>query len=758
MEKSPLVSLIIPVYNGSNYVKEAIDSALAQTYKNLEIIVVNDGSKDNTEEICKSYGNKIRYFSKENGGVASALNLGISKMKGEYFSWLSHDDKYDKNKIMYQVKALQNINDKYTVIGCNHLFIDKKGDLLYKDRHLDNRDEYKTTHALKYLFSGYVQGCDLLIHKDIFNDVGTFDINLPTTQDFDLWFKIFKKYKLLILPEYLVFSRSHEEQGSKAGIDNHVKECDSLWIGFDKKLSSQEKKRIYGSEYLFYKNIFYKLNKDSLYEEAKKYYRIKYINSIGKHLDLYEEKESLFPISNNELCILLKEQKNKTRLFFPVYGSWSDRGGLTRIVSVVMNNLVEMFDVYLLTFGDYGQGYKLNEKIKKLILNKEFTNEQILNLQLLLQIDVYIGSINCVFPYYYDYLLCKKYNIKTIAWNHEFYFLPYYFSEFSDVVSNRNKIYQSVDIVLWLNSFSGYAYQMINNNGMVLRNPLSLENKNQLINSPKDSDILIAVGRFDDPRKNLDLLLHIFAKVLQSNSHVKLNILGNYDLELYSKKYKKTIREIIAELKLDEKNLKFLGHVNNPEEYYKNASVNLMPSYWEGFGLIINEAGLHSVPSIVFDGSGFEDLIDNNKSGYIIEKGNIEEYASRIIELLDDQDKLQLFGQNALLRTENYDIAEVIKIWEDLINKLLTVDNITDYIHQTYPIIRENEKKTIEQIICIYEDICANNINIQSKQNKVGHRGKLKKSLKIFRQSLKQNGLKLTLIKIKNKIAQKVFK
>ena len=85
--KKPMVSIIFPVYNGSNYVCEAIDSALAQTYKNVEVIVVNDGSKDDgaTEQICLSYRDKIRYFSKENGGVSSALNLGIKNMNGDFF-------------------------------------------------------------------------------------------------------------------------------------------------------------------------------------------------------------------------------------------------------------------------------------------------------------------------------------------------------------------------------------------------------------------------------------------------------------------------------------------------------------------------------------------------------------------------------------------------------------------------------------------------------------------------------------------------
>src|SRR5665647_567426 len=93
----PKVSIVIPVYNGSKYLGEAIDSALAQTYKNLEIIVSNDGSSDNgaTERVAKSYGDKIIYLGKkDNGGASTALNAAIKVMTGEYFSWLSHDDMY----------------------------------------------------------------------------------------------------------------------------------------------------------------------------------------------------------------------------------------------------------------------------------------------------------------------------------------------------------------------------------------------------------------------------------------------------------------------------------------------------------------------------------------------------------------------------------------------------------------------------------------------------------------------------------------
>ena len=126
MEKK--VTIIIPVYNGSNYVREAIDSALAQTYKNIEILVVNDGSTDEgaTRDICLSYGDKITYYEKENGGVSTALNLGIEKMTGDYFSWLSHDDLYYPDKIEKQMKELEKY-DENTILYSNVDLIDLNG-------------------------------------------------------------------------------------------------------------------------------------------------------------------------------------------------------------------------------------------------------------------------------------------------------------------------------------------------------------------------------------------------------------------------------------------------------------------------------------------------------------------------------------------------------------------------------------------------------------------------------------------------------
>src|SRR6185312_14318520 len=114
-----LVSIIIPVYNGAQYLSEAIDSALAQSYQNIEVLVVNDGSTDAgaTEAVAKSFGHSIRYFYKPNGHVASALNFGVGQMRGQYFSWLSHDDRYVPSKIEVQMHAISELGPNVAVYG-----------------------------------------------------------------------------------------------------------------------------------------------------------------------------------------------------------------------------------------------------------------------------------------------------------------------------------------------------------------------------------------------------------------------------------------------------------------------------------------------------------------------------------------------------------------------------------------------------------------------------------------------------------------
>lgn len=242
---TPKVSIVIPAYNASNYLAEAIDSALAQTYPNVEIIVVNDGSKDDgaTEQVALSYGNKIRYFFKENGGSSSALNLGIANMTGEWFSWLSHDDLYAPEKIQRQIEYMSSLKidldeqiKHVFFTGSELINADGKRIRTYRKRKAAKLE----TKINSFSHNGYLiaeptvynfHGCSCLVHKNAFAEIGYFDESLRLLNDVDMWFRLYAaNFKVHYIPEVLVYGRIHSKQVSKnIGFSYHNSEQDMFW-------------------------------------------------------------------------------------------------------------------------------------------------------------------------------------------------------------------------------------------------------------------------------------------------------------------------------------------------------------------------------------------------------------------------------------------------------------------------------------------------------------------------------------------------
>lgn len=242
---NPIVSIVIPVYNGENYLKEAIDSALSQTYKHLEVLVINDGSTDKTKEIALSYGERIRYFSKENGGVSTALNMGIANMSGEYFSWLSHDDLYKPEKVELEIAALT--DDPTQIVYSDYAVIDKNGATIVTMDIAKKYSDADLTLGLFPILRQTLNGCSLLIHKSHFQRVGTFDEHLRTTQDYDLWFRIFRGMRLAYVNEPLVMMREHGAQITH-NYESNLAESDELWMNMLKSVTKEEACQLDGTE------------------------------------------------------------------------------------------------------------------------------------------------------------------------------------------------------------------------------------------------------------------------------------------------------------------------------------------------------------------------------------------------------------------------------------------------------------------------------------------------------------------------------
>ena len=255
----PLVSIIIPVYNGSNYLSQAINSALAQTYPNIEVLVINDGSNDNnaTANIAKAYGNRIRYYEKENGGVSTALNYGIDKMEGEYFSWLSHDDMYAPDKIASSMELI--MTEGVGVVVCNVIVIAENGRELKKNK--ISPVKLKSTKCFMALDTETgLNGCSLLVPKGGFDKCGKFNPELKCTQDYDMWFRLAKEYPFFHSENYGVLSRQHEEQDSKKKITLCTQEADRLHSRFLKNISLEEMQDFLKGdmEYLFRQYTIYR--------------------------------------------------------------------------------------------------------------------------------------------------------------------------------------------------------------------------------------------------------------------------------------------------------------------------------------------------------------------------------------------------------------------------------------------------------------------------------------------------------------------
>ena len=279
MQFYPLISIVIPVYNGSNYLKDAIESALEQTYRNIEIIVVNDGSIDDGATMCiaQSYGDKISYFEKPNGGVASALNLGIQKMRGEYFSWLSHDDLYYPNKIEEQVRIIEEIGYD-TIIYSDFDLIDENG-LVLSVSNLPNIDPKHFRFWLT--LESRLHGCTLLIPKQAFTCYGLFDETLRTTQDYDLWFRFSSSYRFIHQSKVLISSRQHRNQATKSMPYTVMKECNNLHFNFFSEIASSDLannqiKELFKLAKSFYSRRFYSASSLSFSSILKKKPELRY--------------------------------------------------------------------------------------------------------------------------------------------------------------------------------------------------------------------------------------------------------------------------------------------------------------------------------------------------------------------------------------------------------------------------------------------------------------------------------------------------
>ncbi len=218
MHPSFRISVIIPTYNRGWIIKEAIDSVLTQNYPDFELIVVDDGSTDDTQNILAEYKSRIRILQQDNQGVSAARNYGIDKARGDYLAFLDSDDIWLQNKITTQVNFFK--QDPESLICQTEEIWVRNGKRVNPKKY---HKKYSGMIFEKTLPRCLVSPSAVMIKKSLIEEVGGFDETLPACEDYDLWLRISCRYPVHLISEPLIIKRGgHSDQlSANPGLDKY---------------------------------------------------------------------------------------------------------------------------------------------------------------------------------------------------------------------------------------------------------------------------------------------------------------------------------------------------------------------------------------------------------------------------------------------------------------------------------------------------------------------------------------------------------
>jgi len=231
----PLVSVIIPTYNRAHFLPDAIESVLAQTYKNWELIVVDDGSTDNTREVVARFGGQVCYLYQENKGCGAARNTGIEYARGEYIALLDSDDVWYPDKLALQVDLFKRFPGT-GMVGCGCHWLNSQGartGVSLPPELLDYREL-----KVRYAISGTPS--TVLINRKALESVGTFDPSLLRCQDWDLWLRIGKEFEIRSVRKVLAASKGRQDLRAE------IEKKKAYWLRvIDRHLAGKDRTRAY---------------------------------------------------------------------------------------------------------------------------------------------------------------------------------------------------------------------------------------------------------------------------------------------------------------------------------------------------------------------------------------------------------------------------------------------------------------------------------------------------------------------------------
>jgi glycosyltransferase involved in cell wall biosynthesis len=202
-----MVSVVIPTYNSAAFLGAAIQSVLSQTYSDFEVVVVDDGSTDNTESVVHSFGDQVCYVKQQNKGAGAARNHGIKRSRGEYVAFLDADDLWLPGKLGEQIPLLDR-DPELGLVYSDWAVVPEQGEV--GPSYLRNLPA-----AGGYVFDelvqcGFILTSGTIVRRSCLDDVGCFDETLSIAQDYDLWLRICYRWKIALVNKPLVIKRNRD--------------------------------------------------------------------------------------------------------------------------------------------------------------------------------------------------------------------------------------------------------------------------------------------------------------------------------------------------------------------------------------------------------------------------------------------------------------------------------------------------------------------------------------------------------------------
>ncbi|MFW6222229.1 MAG: glycosyltransferase, partial [Bacteroidota bacterium] len=270
----PFISICIPTYNRADFIISGINSALRQTYKNFEIIIVDDGSTDDTKTIINKFNNKnIKYILKNHSGAPETRNICIANAKGDYILWLDSDDLISETLLEEYVEIINKIND-IDVVYSNHFCVDMDGYIINKYTHFDWYNKNQEM-ILRFLTKNPLPNLGTLVKKSLYDELGGYNIEFPRAHDMEFWSRVAlaNKYKCKHLNKYLNYIRIHDR--NITGLKNPIKTNFEYEVKITKKIINE-----IGIENIYYNQANKEISK-----------QVAYAKVVDRFMELYAFKE-----------------------------------------------------------------------------------------------------------------------------------------------------------------------------------------------------------------------------------------------------------------------------------------------------------------------------------------------------------------------------------------------------------------------------------------------------------------------------------